>query len=81
MDRRRCDCGPREEREDALLIDIAVAGDVRVEEKEEERVTKYQCLAHEVKRLWQLKATVKVMIVIVGTLGAISKNSRSWSSL
>ena len=36
----------------ALLIDIAIPGDVRVEKKEEEKVTKHQCLAREVKRLW-----------------------------
>ena len=37
----------------ALLIDIAVnvPGDVRVEEKEEEKVIKNQYLAREVKRL------------------------------
>ena len=34
-----------------LLIDIAIPGDVRIEEKEEEIVTKYQCPAREVKRL------------------------------
>ena len=54
------------------LIDIAVPGDVRVEEKEEEKVTKYQCLAREVKRLWQLKS-VNVIPVVVGALGTIPK--------
>ena len=56
----------------ALLIDIAVPGDVRVEEKEEEKVTKYQCLAREVKRLWQLK-NVNVILIVVGTLCTIPK--------
>ena len=45
---------------------------MRVEEKEEEKVTKYQCLAREVKRLWQLKS-VNVIPVVVGALGTIPK--------
>ena len=44
-----------EKKKNALLIDIAIPGDVRVEEKEEEKEMKYQYLAHEVKRLWQLR--------------------------
>ena len=35
-------------------------------------MTKYQDLAHEMKRLWQLKS-VKVIPVVVGALGRISK--------
>ena len=49
----------------ALLIDIAVAGDVRVEEKEEEKVAKYQCLAREVKRLRQLKSVNVIPVVVL----------------
>ena len=44
----------------ALLIDIAILGDVREEAKDVEKVMKYQYLACEVKRLWQLKS-VKVI--------------------
>ena len=51
---------------------IGVPGDVRVEEKEEEKVTKYQYFAHEVKRLWQLKS-VRVIPVVVGALGTIPR--------
>ena len=36
----------------ALSIDIAVPGDTGVE-KEEEKGKKYQCLARQVKSLWQ----------------------------
>ena len=42
---------PEKKEKKALLIDVAVAGYVRVEEKDEEKVTKYQYLAREVKRL------------------------------
>ena len=48
-----------EKEKNALLIDIAVPGDDRVEEREEEKVMKYQCLAREAKRLWPLKPTGK----------------------
>ena len=38
-----------------LIIDIAVPADVRVEEKEREKVEKYQDLKREIGRLWNLK--------------------------
>ena len=44
---------------------------MRIEE-EEEKVTKYQCLAREVKRLWQLKS-VNVIPVVVESLDTIPK--------
>ena len=53
------------------LIDIAVPGDSRVEVKENEKVQKYQDLARELRTLWQVK--VKVVPVVVGALGTISK--------
>ena len=37
-----------------LIIDIAVPADVRVEEKEREKVEKYQDLKREIGRLWNL---------------------------
>ena len=55
------------------LIDIAVPGDSRVEakEKENEKVQKYQDLARELRKLWQVK--VNVVRVVVGALGTIPK--------
>jgi len=41
----------RKENKTALLIDIAVPGCTRVEEKEQEKVDKYQNLARELKWL------------------------------
>ena len=38
-----------------IIIDIAVAADVRVGEKEGEKVEKYQDLKREIRRLWKLK--------------------------
>jgi len=42
----------------ALLIDIAVSGDTRVDKKEQEKVNKYQDLAREIRRLWKVKPFV-----------------------
>ena len=53
------------------LIDIAVPGDSRVASKENEKVQKYQDLARELRKLWQVK--VKVVPVVVGALGTIAK--------
>ena len=49
----------KEEEKNAPLFDAAVPGDVRVED--------------EVIRLWQLKTSVKVILVVVEALGTILK--------
>ena len=53
------------------IIDIAVPGDARVEDKEKEKVEKYQDLARELRRLWE--TSVNVIPVVVGALGAVAK--------
>ena len=53
------------------IIDIAVPGDARVEDKEKEMVEKYQDLARELRRLWE--TSVNVIPVVVGALGAVAK--------
>ena len=58
------------------LIDIAVPGDSRVEVKENEKVQKYQDLARELRKLWQ----VKVVPVVVGALGTIPRRWRNISN-
>lgn len=55
---------------EAFLIDVAVPGDSRVTSKEVEKMTKYQDLAVEVQRLWELRK-VRVVPIVIGTLGAI----------
>ena len=47
--------------------------DVRVGEKELEKVEKYQELKKEIGRLWKLKH-VKVVPVVIGTLGSVTKD-------
>jgi len=57
--------------ETALLIDIAVPADARVEEKEQEKMDRHQDLARELKRLW--KVETKVIPTVVGALGTVAK--------
>ena len=53
------------------IIDFAVPYDSRVEQKELEKKEKYQDLARELKKIWNMKATVTP--VVIGALGAIPK--------
>ena len=53
------------------IIDVAISGDKRVVDKEQEKIDKYQDLAREMRRLWKVKT--KVVPVIIGALGTIPK--------
>ncbi len=53
------------------LIDIAVPGDISVASKEVDKIRKYQDLARELRKIWQVK--LKVVPVLVGALGTIPK--------
>ena len=55
----------------ALLIDIAVPADARMEEKEQEKMDRYQDLARELKKSW--KVETKVIPIVVGALGIVAK--------
>ena len=46
-------------------------GDIRVAAKEMDKIQKYQDLARELRKIWQVK--VKVVPVVVGALGTIPK--------
>ena len=60
-----------------IIIDIAVPNDVRVEEKEREKIEKYQDLKREIGRLWKLKM-VEVVPVVIGALGSVTKEFDGW---
>ena len=51
------------------IIDFAVSGDSRIEEKE--KVEKYQDLRRELQKIWNVR--VKIISLVVGSLGAIPK--------
>ena len=54
------------------IIDVAVPGDVRIAEKETEKIEKYDELKREVERLWKVKA--KVIPIVLGTLGTVTRS-------
>ena len=60
-----------------IIIDIAVPADVRVWEKEREKVEKYQDLKREIGRLWKLKM-VEVVPVVIGALRSVTEGFDRW---
>ena len=60
-----------------MIIDIAIPGDVRVVNKEEEKVLKYQELKHEIARMWAM-TKVDIIPVVVEALGAVTKKLEKW---
>ena len=53
------------------IIGFAVPGDSRIEEKEKDKIEKYQELGRELQKIWNVK--VKIIPLVVGSLGAIPK--------
>ena len=53
------------------IIDFAVPGDSGIEEKEKDKIEKYQELGRELQKIWNVK--VKIIPLVVGSLGAIPK--------
>ena len=53
------------------IIDFAVSGDSRIEEKEKIKIEKYQDLGSELQKIWNVK--VKIIPLVIGSLGAIPK--------
>ena len=51
------------------IVDIAVPAAHRVKLKESKKRDKYQDLARELKKLWNMKATV--IPIVIGALGTI----------
>ena len=53
------------------IIDFAVPGDSRTEEKKKDKIEKYQDLGRELQKVWNVK--VNFIPLVVGSLGAILK--------
>ena len=53
------------------IINFAVPGDSRIEEKEKDKIEKYQELGKELQKIWDVK--VKIIPLVIGSLGAIPK--------
>jgi len=61
-----------------VLIDVAISGDRNVFKKEAEKILKYKDLTIEIQRMWNVKT--KVIPVIIGAAGTISKSLRKYES-
>ena len=55
-----------------LIVDVAIPGDHKIDQKEIEKITNYADLKLEVSRMWNCEATV--VPIIIGALGSIPKN-------
>ena len=53
------------------MIDIAMSRGTRVDEREQDKVDKYQDLAREINRLWRVEA--RVIPISIGALGKIPR--------
>jgi len=61
-----------------MLIDVAISGDRNVIQKEAEKILKYKDLTKVIHRMWNVKT--KVIPVIIGATGTISKSFRKYVS-
>ena len=61
-----------------MLTDVAISGDGNVIKKETENILKYKDLTIEIQRMWNVKT--KVIPVIIGATGTISKTFRKYVS-
>ena len=61
-----------------MLINFEISGDRNVIKKEAENVLKYKDLTIEIQRMWNVKT--KVIPVIIGAIGTISKSFRKYLS-
>ena len=53
------------------IIDFAIPGDSKIEEKKKDKIEKYHDLGRELQKIWNVK--VKIIPLVVGSLGAIPK--------
>jgi len=61
-----------------MIIDVANSGDRNVIQKEAEKILKYKDLTIEIQRMGNVKT--KVIPVIIGATGTISKSFRKYVS-
>jgi len=76
--RRRRKEEKEEERGTCMLIDVAISGDRNVIKTEAEKILRYKDLTIEIQRMWDVKT--KVIPVIIGAIGTISKSFRKYVS-
>jgi hypothetical protein len=69
---------PDNEKGTCMLIDVAIPGGRNMIKKEAEKILKYKDLITEIQRMWNVKS--KVIPVIIGATGTISKSFRKYLS-
>ena len=57
---------------------IDIAGDIRLSEKEKEKIEKYQELKREIKRMWNIRSIKVIPVVVVGALGSTLKKLKNY---
>ena len=62
---------------ECAIVDIAVPGDKRIVEKENEKVKKYLELKQKIPRMWNTK-TVQEIKIVVGSFASVTKNLENW---
>ena len=67
----------KRKKRDCWIIDVACPFDTRVEEKEQEKLTKYQDLRREINKLWNCR-NVNTIPIVVGALGTVGKRFSKW---
>ena len=69
---------PDNEKGTCTLIDVTISGDRNLIKKEAEKILKYKDLTIEIQCMWNVKT--KVIPVIIGATGTISKSFRKYVS-
>jgi hypothetical protein len=64
------------EKTTCMLIDVAISGERNVIKKEAENILKYKDLTIKIQHMWKVKT--KVIPVIIGATGTISKSFRKY---
>jgi hypothetical protein len=66
------------EKRTCMLIGVAISGERNMIKKEAKKILKYKDLTIEIQRMWNVKT--KVIPVIIGATGTISKSFRKYVS-
>ena len=66
------------EKRTCMLMDVAISGDRNLIKKEAEKILKYKDLTTEIQHMWNVNT--KVIPVIIGATGTISKSFRKYVS-
>ena len=55
---------------ETIILDIAIPVDVNIRNKEQEKIVRYQDLAREIRKIWNV--STKVIPIVIGALGTVT---------